>query len=268
MQPDRAALQSTLPPLACSSEGEGPSLLLLHGGAGSRTHWCRNIPALARHFTVHAFDLPGYGASPNVPKTLTPDDYLDWVADAAADLDDRIDIAGFSFGGVVAAGIAARLGRKVRRLSLIGPGGFGNPVGRSIPLRRMPGPDAGEAERRLVIAYNLGQWMLSRAPEPSDPVIDLQWDNIRRTRFDSRTVSLRESITADLSRATCPVQLIWGEKDPLAYPSIAARTALCQAVRPDIRVSIVPQAGHWAQFEAADPVNSLLIAFHAEETLA
>src|SRR3546814_1155899 len=37
--------------------GEGPPLVLLHGGSGSWTHWFRNIPALARRYRVIAADL-------------------------------------------------------------------------------------------------------------------------------------------------------------------------------------------------------------------
>ena len=44
----------------------------------------RNIDALARHFRVVAFDLPGYGASPDVPKDMALDDYVAWVAEAVA----------------------------------------------------------------------------------------------------------------------------------------------------------------------------------------
>ena len=54
--------------LACRIEGQGPELIMFHGGTGSWTHWIRNIPALRDHFTVHAYDLPGNGDSPSVPE--------------------------------------------------------------------------------------------------------------------------------------------------------------------------------------------------------
>src|SRR3546814_1894118 len=50
-----------------------------HGGVGSRRHWVRNVQHLARHFTVHAIDLPGYGESDRVERNLAPADYLDLV---------------------------------------------------------------------------------------------------------------------------------------------------------------------------------------------
>ena len=43
--------------------GEGPPLLLLHGYPQTHAAWHRVAPALARHFTVVAPDLRGYGDS-------------------------------------------------------------------------------------------------------------------------------------------------------------------------------------------------------------
>ena len=109
-------------------------MVLLHGGVGSSSHWTGNVEVLAERFSVRAFDLPGYGKSPDVPKNMTPDEYVDWVVAAvAATAPDRCHLVGFSFGGALAARVAARLGEKIVRLSLLGAGGFGVPVGRVIP---------------------------------------------------------------------------------------------------------------------------------------
>lgn len=43
--------------------GSGPPLLLLHGYPQTHVTWRHIAPELARHFTVIAPDLPGYGAS-------------------------------------------------------------------------------------------------------------------------------------------------------------------------------------------------------------
>lgn len=255
---------AALPKLAVLETGRGPAFALFHGGVGSRSHWIRNIEALATRFRVLAFDLPGYGASPDVPVDLAPEAYIDWVATALVEAaPDGAHLAGFSFGGAVAARVAARLGKRIERLSLFGPGGFGAPTGRSIPLTKVPGPEAALAERRAVVAINLGQWMLKRAPAPDDPVTALQLSNIDRMRFDSRRVSWRPTIFDDLRAITAPVQMIWGGDDKLAYPSIQSRIASCREVRPDLQVVIVPDGGHWIQYEQADAVNRLLLAFHA-----
>lgn len=253
------------PSLDVATSGSGPALVLLHGGTGSRNHWVRNIPELSQSFTIHAVDSPGFGDSPAAARDMDPDLYLDWVACAVKQLGDSVALAGFSFGGVVAAAVAARLGSRVNSLSLLGPGGFGVPKHRNIKMRRMPNPEAGDHARREVIAHNLGHWMLLHSPEPSDPVVDLHWENIRRARFDSRKLSFRDTTVADIANARCPVQVIWGAEDPLATPSIDARADRIAEARPDVEFHRVPKAGHWVQYEMPAAVNEILTAFHSLE---
>jgi 2-hydroxy-6-oxonona-2,4-dienedioate hydrolase len=251
--------------LAAHIIGAGPDLILFHGGFGSWTHWIRNVEALARRFRVTAFDLPGYGDSADVPSKTTPDGYIEWVADAvAAAAPGRIHLAGFSFGGALAARIAALLGDRVKRLSLLGPGGFGVPVGRVIPQKKLPARDAAADLRHQIVAWNLGQWMLSAPPPPDDPVVALQLANIERTRFDSRRISLEATLFGDLTRIMAPIQIVWGASDKLAFPSVQARAENCCEVRPDLHIAIVPEGAHWVQYEQPEAVNQLILDFHRE----
>ena len=68
-------------PLAVRTLGEGPPVLLFHGGMGSWNHWTRNLAALGTRFTVHAVDLPGYGGSGTVPKSVGKDEYIGLVVE-------------------------------------------------------------------------------------------------------------------------------------------------------------------------------------------
>jgi len=251
--------------LAVHVAGDGPAFALLHGGHGSWTHWVRNVDALAGKFRVLAFDLPGYGDSPDVPAAMTTEAYIDWVyAAVEAAAPDGCHLAGFSFGGALAARVAARRGKKVKAVSLLGPGGFGTPAGRVIPVAKLPAPETDANLRREVAATNLGQWMLSIAPPADDPIVDMQLANIDRTRFDSRRISWQPTLFDDLNKITAPVQIIWGAADKLAYPSIESRAESCRKIRPDVKISVVPEGGHWVQYEQAAAVNRLLLEFHGK----
>ncbi len=251
--------------LAVRYWGKGAALVLLHGGMGSWTHWCRNIGALAHKFRVIALDMPGYGDSASaIPST--EDGYIGCVAKVFAEIVDEANpagLVGFSFGAVIAAAVSRRQPQRVARLSLLGPGGFGYPTGRSIALQKLPKGDASSAEVRKAAAFNLGQWMLSTAPAAEDPVVDVQLHNLVRARYDNRQISARDRLVADLAALTCPIQLIWGGRDVLTFPSIRTRLDRCLAVRPDLEAEILPVGGHWVQYECADEVNELLIRFHA-----
>ncbi len=257
--------------LAFRTIGSGPPLLLVHGGSGSRTHWIRNVPALARHFEVLTVDLPGFGESATPPGAIDPSDYMDWVADAVGlQLEQRpLEMAGFSFGGATTAAVAARLAARgcgPRRISLVSPSGFGQPTGRTISLERINrGSDTPMAEIRAATARNLGKWMLAVTPPADDKSVDIQLDNVARARFDSRPISFRDSLLDDLRAAGAPVQVLLGRADPLIFPSLDARAARIREGLPSAQIDLL-DGGHWLQYEASENVNRRLIQFHHPRT--
>jgi 2-hydroxy-6-oxonona-2,4-dienedioate hydrolase len=240
--------------LAARTAGSGTPLVLLHGGSGSWTHWIRNIEALAGSHRVIAPDLPGFGDSGEVDAPGAPDEYIACVAQSiaeAGDAESRVSCAAFSFGGVLAAALAARFGM-FDRLVLVAPGGFGFPSGRELVTRRVPSWDASDSKVREAIAFNLGSLMLCTPPSPGDAVVDLHLRNIERARFDSRRISLLPSLLADLAAVKCPVQIMWGTEDRLAHPSVRQRVKACRETSAGVRIDLVPDAGHWVQYEQAE----------------
>jgi pimeloyl-ACP methyl ester carboxylesterase len=250
-------------PMAAHVSGAGDDVVLLHGGRGSHTHWVRNIDTLARHHRVLALDLPGFGDSPDVPRDTDADSYLSLVVDGMRRLigGRPASIIGFSFGGAVAAHVARRLGDQCRRLALLGPGGFGEAKGRMLDLKPAPKAVDTDPRYRAVIRHNLLAMMLHDPASVSEETIDIQCRNIALGRFNSLKVSLRPTLLSDIAAMSCPLAMVWGANDIVAYPSPQARAADCKAVRPHLELTIVPGAGHWVQYEAADEVNALLLGF-------
>ncbi len=247
--------------LAQKTLGNGPPLVLLHGGMGSINHWHRNFDVLAQHYTVHALDMPGYGESPTVPKDMPNDEY---VASVAAALNATVPtgafrLAGFSFGGIMSALCAARMGARIHKLSLMGPGGFKR-HGPALDLKKIPRASEGAQVMREVLRHNL-EVMMCAGPV-TEETIDLHLANVQRTRYDGRHFSLTPGLMAKcLRQMTCPVQIIWGEEDALCFPNIQPRVDECRAAMPGIRIDAIPGAGHWVQYDAADEVNRLLLDF-------
>jgi pimeloyl-ACP methyl ester carboxylesterase len=249
--------------LHTTTTGNGPPLVLLHGGMGSINHWHRNISALARHFTVHALDMPGYGESPTVSKDTPNDDYIALVMAAlnATVPTGSFRLAGFSFGGIISALCAARLGPRVEKLSLMGPGGFRR-LGAPLDLKKIPRASEGETVMREVLHYNLRVMMIADPVKVTDEAVDLHLANVRRTRFDGRHFSLTPGLMATcLRQMTCPAQIIWGEKDALCFPNVLPRVDEVRAAMPGIRIDLIPDGGHWIQYEAADEVNRAMLDF-------
>lgn len=247
--------------IACRVEGSGPPLVLMHGGAGSWTHWIRNIPALAEHFTVHAFDLPGGGDSDDVPADIAPDRYVDLVCAGVAEVasGEQIFLAGFSFGGVNAAMVTARMPGTISKLALLAPGGLGRVNNVGTALRKMPPATASEDEKKTVVRHNLRLMMLAHDESIDDETIAIQRENIARTRYDSRRFTGSTLTKEHLWRVRTRTLAIFGALDNLSYPSVYARITPLRSTKPDVEIELIPNKGHWIQYEAADEVNRLLI---------
>ena len=161
----------------------------------------------------------------------------------------------------MAAVCAARLGARVLKLSVMGPGGFGG-VQPDLGMKKIPPESAGEAVMRDVLAHNLRAMMIADPAKVTGEAVDLHLANVRRTRYDGRHISLTDQLMAQsLKQMTCDVQIIWGAADALCIPDNQARIAECRAARPDVRIDNVAGAGHWVMYEAADEVNALMLDF-------
>ena len=236
--------------------GAGAPLVLLHGGHGSWLHWVRNIEALAASHRVLVPDLPGYGESDSLG---ADGDFPDLVERLSASLDGLIgagapfDLAGFSFGGVVAGQLALQR-QGVRRLALLGAVGHGLRRRQSGVLLAW----SGIADEHAVLdrmRHNLGVLMLHG---PIDPLaLDVHHRSCLRTRFQSKKTSLGPTLTQALEQLAMPVLMLWGEHDPTGDPAEVG--PLWQGAHANRAFDVLPGAGHWVQYEAADAVNLRLL---------
>ena len=251
--------------------GQGEPLVLLHGGAGSWLHWVLNVDALASRFRVLAIDQPSYGDSEAVDWETPVDDYLARVEAALCEMTDdapRVHLAGFSFGGYIAADMAVRLGPRTASLAMIGGAGYGKPEGRGFTLdsrRRLAerlGREPEDQEIWSMQKANLGKLMIWDKARIDDWAVDMQVLNVARTRFDSRRLSWADGTPERVGQLDCPVLVAYGAHDAAAIPPIPDRIARCRAAKPDVESAIIPDCGHWAMYEAPDQVNRLLLDFH------
>ena len=245
--------------------GAGPVLVLLHGGHGSWLHWARNIRALSARHTVWVPDLPGYGDSdaPLAPSLVSLVDATMVTLDALIGSATPIALVGFSFGGLVAAHVAARRDASVR-LALLGPGGHGGerrPRGALLSWREAA-DEHDDARLAVVMRHNLLMHMLHDEGAVDALALRIHTDACLRTRFRSKAISRAGGLADALDRHRGALLLAWGEHDVTAVPHHAALAL--SAGRSPCQTRIVPGAGHWAQYERPDEVNSLLLAWLQE----
>jgi len=107
--------------LSFATWGQGPAVLLLHGGAGHGDHWANQLPALAAKFQVITVDARGHGRSTRGDQPLS---YALMADDVIALMDhlhlEQASIVGWSDGGIIGLDLALRFPARVRQLVLTG----------------------------------------------------------------------------------------------------------------------------------------------------
>ncbi len=238
--------------------GRGRPVVLLHGGSGSWTHWIRNVPVLAEGRRVLAPDLPGCGDSDMPPAPHTAEHVADIVAAGLAHLASApLDLVGFSFGGIVAGLVAARLGGQVGTLVLVGPNGLAarhGPLPALRPVRPALGPDQARAAHR----ENLARLMIADPARVDDLAVALHAENVRRARFRIGGIPDSDVLLRALPAVTARLAGLWGGRDAFAVPYLEDRRRLLAAFQPDLDFRVIEGAGHWVIYEAADEANLAL----------
>ena len=239
--------------------GRERPLLLFHGGSGSWRHWVRNIERLSADRRLLCPDLPGLGDSATLPCADGPAPIAAVVrAGLTAVLGEGApyDLAGFSFGALVAGHVAAEAGPELRSLTLVGAASLGLPRQRTdlVKVRDKEGEARVAAHR-----HNLAALMFAD-PERIDALALLvQERNTVQTRFRSRGFAGSALLRETLARTRAPVALVYGERDAIAWPEVEARFAALRSVRPDAWTGMVPGAGHWVSYEAAPAFDAMLL---------
>lgn len=240
--------------------GAGAPVLLLHGGHGSWNHFIRNLGALLdAGYAVWAPDLPGMGESDLPDDPWTPDSLAEIIEAGLAQLigGKTVDVAGFSFGGMVGGHLAALHPERVRNLILLGAGAMGMTSEEGIRMqnwRKVNKP----AERRPMHLNNLLQHMLPDPALADDYVLDMHVANVEADRLRNREVSRTDSLHRALARVRCPVHGIWGVDDAIYRKN---RHVLAGALAELGAASLIfiGACGHWVNFQKADLVNARML---------
>jgi pimeloyl-ACP methyl ester carboxylesterase len=243
--------------LKVTRKGEGPPLLLLHGGGGPM----EAMPfadALAERFEIVAPVHPGFAGTP-IPKHYDgmPDlvfTYLDLLD--ALGLRDAV-VMGVSLGGWLAAELAVLPGVPFSKLVLVDAVGVkhGGPTDRDIAdIFGMPAP----ALARLM-------WHdLAKAPDPvaqDEKALETMAGNrIALALYGWEPYLHNPKLPYRLHRITTPTLVLWGESDRLVTPDYGRKYA---ALIPGAKFVAIPEAGHSPQAEQPEAFVRAVLDFAA-----
>jgi pimeloyl-ACP methyl ester carboxylesterase len=268
--------------IAYLDEGSGEAIVLLHGLAGSSETWRSLIGPLSRKYRVVAPDLLGHGNSTK-PRT----DYsLGALSVLIRDVLDELGITratfvGHSLGGGIAMQFVYQHPDYVQRLVLINSGGLGPDVGMLLRLASLPGAELVLpiiAAKRL-LAPGERVWSLMRKAGIESPRGEEMWRHYRSLsdgptrqaflRTVRGVIDHRGQAVSALNRLNTrmnfPVMAIWGDRDAMIP---VAHAYAAQQIRPDVRVEVLTDVGHFPHAERPGEVAELIEDFIASDPVA
>lgn len=231
-----------------------PTLLLLHGVDTIRPA-APFVDLLAEHGEIVAPSHPGFGHSPRPADFDTIYDLVHLyrgVCDALAA--ERIIAIGFSFGGWIAAELAAQGHPKLDRLILADPVGaklggreerdiahFFNTLPEELARRAWHDP-----ARRPAGCWGLGWQATIGDAMPDDDMIRLarNWDAL--CLYGWRPHMYNPQLKHWLHRIAVPTLVLWGASDRIVTPAYGSTYA---ALIPQARFETIEGAGHHPELE-------------------
>jgi pimeloyl-ACP methyl ester carboxylesterase len=228
--------------------GDGPPLILLHGGGSRATHFLPLMAALAPHFRAIAYDQRGFAAN-----RVAPDHAIDhalWASDLVGMLDgmgiERAPVLGWSLGCSVAIEAAAHRPERIAALVLVGAPDPARPVDVAT-LRRCQGEYATLEVPELAhraeadIAAQLGPDCQDNGAILDALVADRMASSPAMQARVIEAYATRPDLLALAGRVHAPAMLVTGEHDRVSPPAAAAAMARALgAPEPEI----VAGAGH------------------------
>jgi pimeloyl-ACP methyl ester carboxylesterase len=224
--------------------GEGPPVVLLHGGLGNSSYWGHQVAALAPRFTVIVTDTRGHGRSPVMSHRFGYDVFADDVAALMDALQvPAFAIVGWSDGAITGLQLAITRPERVTKLFCFGANAT------------VDGMKPDGARSRVFAAYaarcKAEYAQLSPHPERWPQLVDGM-----RPVWRTQPAFAR----AQLERVKAPTAISDGEHDEIIKREHTARMA---RDIPGAQLMILPQVSHFAMLQNPDQFNRAVVDFLA-----
>ena len=240
--------------------GDGPPLLYLHA-VGADVDWLEIHDRLARHFTVHLPAHPGFAESTGIEQVDGIADVVLHYVDLLGVLGLRaVPVVGASFGGWIAAEIAALYPERVERLVLVDALGLWIDAA---PIGELFGSTPPELAEMLFHDQDhpLAQ-MLRAMTSIADVPEDFAHAQLKALEAAAKVgwnpYMHDPKLEVRLRRVTAPTLVVWGREDrlvPLVYGE-RYRDRI-----PGAGLEILPRCGHLPAIERPAELAAVALDF-------
>lgn len=263
--------------LAYVDEGTGGEpIIFVHGLGSYLPAWKKNVAALREHVRCIAVDLPGYGKS---SKDIYPGT-MEFYADVLAELIDKLKlnsatIAGHSMGGQIGMVMALKYSEKVSRLILVDPAGFEKfSDGEKRWFREVMTVDGVKLTPVQQIRANVVANFYNMPVDAEFMITDRialraaqDFEKYCYTVVKSVEGMVDQPVYHLLNKITQPTLIIFGENDNLIpNPYLHGGWTrdigkIGKQMIPNSELVLIPDCGHFAQFEKPEIVNDAMLKF-------
>jgi pimeloyl-ACP methyl ester carboxylesterase len=235
--------------------GQGPAVVLLHGGLGDAGLWEPVVPYLAEHFRTIRTDLRFFGRSVGVAAPFSFEDDVVGVLDGLGL--ERAALVGLSLGGRVAIDVALAHPERVWGLAAVAPGLSGHDGAAYTAeqdARYEEAQAAGDLEAMAAVDFEV--W----APLGADDRIRALW---RETPDANRLPPgvgprpPREPAKPRLDRLAVPTLVITVTHDPAGFREIGL---LIESAAPSAR-HVELESDHYVTLREPGLLSNLLVDF-------
>jgi 4,5:9,10-diseco-3-hydroxy-5,9,17-trioxoandrosta-1(10),2-diene-4-oate hydrolase len=223
--------------------GQGSPLVHLHGAGGLRLSPTHDL--LARQFRVIAFEMPGFGNSPENTSTRDMAALGLTMARAAGALGfDKFNLWGTSFGGKAALWLAVQAPERLSALVLQAPAAI-------LPAGAPPAARTPQDMARLLYGH---PERVPPAPRRDPAVLAKQQALVARLRGPARDGDLE----ARMKTLDVPTLVAWGTLDRMIAPETAR---LYKELMPNCHLVLVYDAGHALDAERPEAFAEVVADF-------
>lgn len=225
-----------------ATAGEGPAVVLLHGGLANADYWGEQVAALAKHHKVIVVDSRGHGRS---SRDSQPYSYRLMSDDVVALLDTlhikQADIVGWSDGGIIGIDLAIRYPERVSKVFSFAPNTKTSGV--------KPDVDKNPVFAEYIERAGKEYQRLSKTPEQYEAFVE---------QIGQMWASQPNWSDSDLQKINVPVLIVDGDHD-----EAIAREHLEYIANtiPHAGLLILPNTSHFAFIQAPKEFNAALLSF-------
>ena len=240
--------------------GKGPPILLLHG-LHTVDPQAPYLDRLAAHAEIIAPSHPGFGHSPRPAGFDTVYDLVHLYLDLLETLPhEKVTLLGFSFGGWLAAEIAATCCHRLERLILVDPLGIKLGDRESRDILDLFNAAPAEVQRRTW--HDPAKWAQDFNAMSDDAIVVHARNRDALCLYGWQPFMYNPKLPRWLCRIAVPTLLLWGASDGVVTPDYGRAY---RDLIPGAKFELIEQAGHHPEIEQPADFAARVAAFLAAD---